>query len=172
MNGELERAGDRWRLRFTRNLRHDPQKVWEAITQPEQLKTWFPQEVVGDWKKGARLQFKSIHPDANFEGEVLAVDPPKLLEFRWGTDTLRFEITPSSSGSVLTLLDTFAELGKAARDAAGWHVCLDSFERALEGRPSDGSPGENWDEVHDDYVKAFGPEASSIGPPERSKQET
>jgi uncharacterized protein YndB with AHSA1/START domain len=166
VNGELEQAGDRWRLRFTRNLGHSPQKVWEAITQPEQLRTWFPQEIVGDWKTGARLQFKSSDAEANFDGEVLAVQPPKLLEFKWGTDVLRFEITPSGSGSTLTLLDTFDELGKAARDGAGWHVCLDALERNLDGTPSDVSPGESWDEVHEDYIKAFGPEASTIGPPE------
>ena len=167
MNGELEQAGDRWRLRFSRTLAHHPQKVWEAITQPEHLKTWFPQEIVGDWKQGSGLQFKSAHADANFDGEVIAVDPPKLLEFKWGTDILRFEIKPSGSGSILTLLDTFDEMGKAARDAAGWHVCLDSLERTLDAKPSDGSPGEDWNEVHSDYVKAFGPDASAIGPPER-----
>lgn len=172
MNGELEQAGNRWRLRFTRQLAHSPQRVWEAITRPEHLKAWFPQEVVGSWEKGARLQFKSTYAEANFEGEVLAVDPPKLLEFGWGTDTLRFEIVPSRSGSVLTLTDTFDERGKAARDAAGWHVCLDALELTLDGKPSSDSPGENWDEVHADYLNAFGPEASTIGPPGRPTKST
>ena len=170
VKGELEKAGEKWRLRFTRNLRHQPQEVWEAITQPEHLKAWFPQEIVGKWEKGASLEFKSSNAEANFKGEVLAVDPPKLLEFRWGTDTIRIEIAPSGSGSTLTLLDTFDEMGKAARDAAGWHVCLDALERHIDGKQSVGSPGANWDEVHDDYVRRLGPEASTIGPPERRSE--
>jgi hypothetical protein len=42
-----------------------------------------------------------------------------MLEFLWGTDLIRLEITPEHEGRTLTLLDTFDEQGKAARDAAG-----------------------------------------------------
>jgi len=65
---------------------------------------------------------------------------------------------------VLTLIDTIDELGKAARDGAGWHVCLDNLERALEGRVAGGPDA--WNQVHGEYVRKFGPEASTIGPPE------
>jgi len=46
-------------------------------------------------------------------------------------------------------------------------IHIDKCPRAWPWRrPAEVSPGENWDEVHADYVKAFGPEASTIGPPE------
>jgi uncharacterized protein YndB with AHSA1/START domain len=164
MNGTLEQAGSQWRLRFTRQLAADPDTVWRAITEPEQRSKWFPDKAVGDFTVvGAPLRF--IHPGGEFDGAVLACDPPRLLEIRWGTDTIRFEIAAAGDGSLLTLLDTFAERGKAARDGAGWHVCLDNLERALAGRePVDA--GSAWPGVHDRYVDAFGPEASTIGPPE------
>jgi len=95
---------------------------------------------------------------------VLACAPPSLLEFRWGSDTIRFEVAPRESGSTLTLIDTIDELGKAARDGAGWHVCLDALEHALDGTDAPSMP-ERWSAVHEDYVKKFGPEASTIGPP-------
>jgi uncharacterized protein YndB with AHSA1/START domain len=165
MNGTLEQAGDRWRLRFTRRLGHPPEKVWSAITEPEHLEAWFPDRiVVGEWTVGAPLRFE--HDGGAFDGEVLAVDPPSLLEFSWGTDTIRLEIAPEAGGSTLTLLDTFDEYGKAARDAAGWHTCLDALEAHLGGDASPRDAHARWSEVHPSYVEAFGPEASSIGPPQ------
>jgi hypothetical protein len=82
----------------------------------------------------------------------------------WGTDRLRIELQADGDGTVLTLTDTFGELGKAARDAAGWHECLDRLVRTLDG---DALPewGDVWRAVHPRYVDALGPDASTIGPP-------
>jgi uncharacterized protein YndB with AHSA1/START domain len=164
--GKLEDAGGRWRLRFTRELDHPQEKVWRAITEPEHLRAWFPQHVRGEWVVGSPLTFSSPEgrgPD--FGGEVLAYQPQSLVEFRWGTDVIRLELAGRAGGCTLTLLDTFGELGKAARDAAGWHECLDRLTDGLgTGGPSF-RPGQRWAEVHPGYVAEFGPEAAAIGPP-------
>ena len=165
MNGTLEDLGGRWRLRFTRELGHPQEKVWRAITQPEHLSAWFPQRISGDWVVGGKLVFSSpegLGPD--FHGEVLACQPPSVLEFTWGTDTIRLELEPAGEGCRVTLLDTFGELGKAARDAAGWDECVDRLARHLDGT-APLPPGQRWAEVHPGYVEAFGPEAATIGPP-------
>jgi uncharacterized protein YndB with AHSA1/START domain len=166
MIGSLEKVASRWQLRFERELSHPPARVWRALTEPEELRKWFPDEVlVEEWKVGAKMRFRDaenrIEP---FDGEVLACQPPSLLEFRWGTDTIRIEVAPRGSGSALTVIDTFDELGKAARDGAGWHACLDALEAALDG-DSELDMSRRWGEVHREYVKKFGPEASTIGPP-------
>ena len=70
-------------------------------------------------------------------------------------------------GTRLTLTDTFDEQGKAARDAAGWHTCLDELGFDLDGTPSPTPSEERWDQVHPGYVERLGPEASTIGPPDR-----
>jgi uncharacterized protein YndB with AHSA1/START domain len=167
MNGTLESVGERWRLRFTRVLRHDPDTVWRAITEPEHLKAWFPDTISGEWTVGAKLTFSAAAaaiPD--FKGEVRAVEPPRLLEFSWGPDVLRFEIEPAPHGCTLTLLDTFDGQGKAARDAAGWHVCLDRLYAALDGEEA--ATGEEWQRLQRGYADTFGPAAATIGPPEGS----
>jgi hypothetical protein len=69
-------------------------------------------------------------------------------------------------GSTLTLLVTLDELGKAARDGAGWHVCLDLLALRLDGTTAPWSSGERWRQVHPSYVEALGPEAATIGPPD------
>jgi uncharacterized protein YndB with AHSA1/START domain len=166
MHGTLEPTGERWRLRFSRRLEHAPDKVWRAVIEPEHRDTWFPQRIVGDWRVGAPLRFVTEHGD--FDGEVLAYEPPALVEFVWGSDVIRLEVRPEGSGTLLTLTDTFAEHGKAARDAAGWHECLDALEATLAGNQPSWQPGGRWKAVHPQYVERFGPQAATIGPPETS----
>lgn len=85
-----------------------------------------------------------------------------------GPDTIRFEIAPAGGGDrcTLTLIDTLQELGKAVRDGAGWHACLDALQEELEGRAVSAESSARWAEVHPGYVQAFGPAAATIGPPE------
>jgi len=94
-------------------------------------------------------------------------DPPSIMELQWGDDTLRFELHAVEPGAtVLDLVVTFPELGKAARDGAGWHVCLDRLACALAEVEPSWSPHDRWRAVHGVYVAGLGPEASALGPPE------
>ncbi len=165
--GDLVETPEGWQLRFTRTLRHPVPKVWRALTEPEHLAPWFPSTIDGEWRAGAPLRFEFPgHDLPGIDGEVLRCDPPSMLEYRWGGDVLRFELQPDGDGTILTLYDTIDELGKGARDGAGWHECLARLERSLDGdeRPIDSA--ETWPEVAPEYERRFGPEASTIGPPE------
>lgn len=166
--GDLAAVDGRWQLRFTRTLRHPPEKVWRALTEPEHLRAWFPSRIDGERAAGAPLRFVFEEDEGPvIEGEMLVYDPPSRLELRWGDDVLRFELRPAGAGTVLTFLATFDEHGRAARDGAGWHACLDLLEHHLDGGPAPRRPEERWAEVHPRYVERFGPEASTIGPPDR-----
>jgi uncharacterized protein YndB with AHSA1/START domain len=166
--GQLDRTPDgQPQLRFTRRLQHAPDKVWRALTEPQHLEAWFPQRIEGRWEVGAVLEFVSGEPrEVAMKGEVIVVDRPRVLAFTWGTDTLRFELEADGDGTILTLTDTFDDIGKAARDAAGWHECLDRLEIELGGERPAGKPGQVWARVHPQYVASFGAEAATIGPPE------
>jgi uncharacterized protein YndB with AHSA1/START domain len=166
--GTVEQLDDgRWRLRFTRALDHPPEKVWRAITEPEHLASWFPTTIEGERAPGALLRFSFPGGQAPpFEGEMLAHEPPSLMELRWGTDIVRLELRPAEGGTELTLLDTLDDRGRAARDAAGWHTCIDALAADLGGGPNPRDETSRWSEVHSGYVEAFGPEAATVGPPE------
>jgi uncharacterized protein YndB with AHSA1/START domain len=167
MHGTLEQADDgRWRLRFVRELDHPPEKVWRAITEPEHLAHWFPTTIDGVRASGARLRFVFPRGQApTFDGEMLAYRPPSLMELRWGADILRLELQATEQGTLLTVLDILEERGKAARDGAGWHVCLDSLSAHLCEEPDARGLTAGWKDVHEDYVARFGPEAATVGPP-------
>jgi uncharacterized protein YndB with AHSA1/START domain len=156
-----------WQLRFTRTLRHPQSKVWRAITEPEQLASWFPTTIEGERAAGASLRFSFPGGEAPpMEGEMLAYEPESAIELCWGPDIVRIELRPVADGTELTLLDTLQERGKAARDGAGWHVCLDALEAALSGDEAAREQMGAWKDVHPTYVETFGPEAATIGPPE------
>jgi len=167
MYGTVEQLADgRWQLRFTRVLPHPQTRVWRAITEPEQLARWFPTTIEGDRRPGAPLRFSFVPEDVPpMDGEMLAFEPESVMEIQWGPDVVRIELRPVDGGTELTLLDTLEERGKAARDGAGWHVCLDSLEAALSGESDTRLHMEGWSRVHPHYVESFGPQASTIGHP-------
>jgi uncharacterized protein YndB with AHSA1/START domain len=162
-----QREDGRWQLRFTRTLPHPLEEVWRAITEPEHLAHWFPTTIEGERAVGAPLRFSFLAGQAPaLEGEMIAYEPPSLMELRWDIDILRIELRPVAEGTELTLLDTLDEHGKAARDGAGWHVCLDWLADRLRGEPIDRESSRAWKAVHSHYVESFGAEAATIGPPD------
>lgn len=166
--GRLAREGDHWQLRYVRHLAHPAEKVWQALTDAEHLRAWFPAEIEGERVAGAPLRF--VFPDGQgpaVPGEMVVYDPPSLLEYRWGEDTLRFELRPEADGCVLTFVTAFGEQGRAARDGAGWHTCLDLLELHLAGAQPPWSPPQRWGQVHPAYVESLGPDAATIGPPQQ-----
>jgi len=166
-DGQLDETGGQWQVRFERRLAHPQDKVWRALTEPAHRDAWFPQRIEADggWVAGARLRFAGDSPGSSFDGELLVCDPPRTLEMRWGKDILRFELAVDGDGTILTLVNTLAERGTAARTGAGWHTCLDILAYALAGQVPPWTPEQRWRQVHPSYVSRFGPEASAIGPP-------
>jgi uncharacterized protein YndB with AHSA1/START domain len=166
--GSLHQLDDeRWQLRFTRVLPHSRTKVWRAITEPEHLADWFPTTIEGERVAGAALRFSFENLDLPpFDGEMIEFVPEAVIEFRWGTDLIRIELRDVPAGTELSLNDTLGEHGKAARDGAGWHTCLDALASSLQPDSDPRATRGRWAEVHPRYIADFGPEAATIGPPE------
>lgn len=165
--GTLHTEDGRAVVRYVRRLGHSREAVWHALTEDEHLAAWFPTTIDGERAPGAALTFRFTDLDVPaMTGTIHRCDSPSILEFTWGEDILRFELEPDGDArTVLTLTVTMSEFGKAARDATGWHVCLDNLSTELAGDQGS-EDGERWREVNKVYVAQFGPEASTLGPPE------
>jgi uncharacterized protein YndB with AHSA1/START domain len=164
--GQLSTEGERYRLSFTRFLPHPPEKVWRAITEPEHLAAWFPARIDGDRRAGSPLKFVFERDEGpTLDGVVDTFEPPHVFAFTWGAETLRFALEAADGGAVLTFVNGFDELGKAARDAAGWHSCLERLAAGLAGTQLTDDPVARWKALNRLYVAAFGREAATQGPP-------
>jgi len=126
-------GNDRPTVRLERQLLDPPAVVWQALTNREQLRSWFPCDVIvegGEWEVGAAISFPFPPEviDMTLTGEVLEVVEPSRLAYTWGEDTLRFELSESEGGTFLILYNELSASG-AARNAAGWDDCLDQLAR-------------------------------------------
>jgi uncharacterized protein YndB with AHSA1/START domain len=145
-------------VRLERQLPDPPTVIWQALTEREQLRAWFPCDVIvngGHWVVGATIEFP-FPPEViemTLHGEVLKVDKPNQLSFTWGEDTLHFTLAPNDLGTKLVLINELAATD-AARNAAGWETCLDR----LAGQESS---ADDWQPRFHAYTKRFEP---LIGP--------
>jgi uncharacterized protein YndB with AHSA1/START domain/DNA-binding transcriptional ArsR family regulator len=158
-HGSFGTVGRRPALQFALRLRRPVDAVWQAITDPAELAAWFPAAVAADLRLGGEVEL--VFPGmAAIEGEVTEFEPPRRLGFSvWGSEHLRFELTPEPDGVEgacgLRFMHVLDDRETAARDAAGWHVCLSRLAAALEGRtplPPESEMQERA-RLHDEYAQ-------------------
>jgi uncharacterized protein YndB with AHSA1/START domain len=152
-------------VRFTRRYPHPAERVWAAVSEPEGLRHWFPSRVELERRVGGRIAFRDDPNLPASSGTVLAYDPPRRLAFTWGGDELHLTVEPDGDGAVLTLLNVLEARDAAARNAAGWAVCLAELEKHLRGAPAEGphsASAEPWQELYADYVAAGMPSGAPI----------
>jgi uncharacterized protein YndB with AHSA1/START domain len=135
-DGTLLTIDGRPALRFERRFGQPIDRVWRAVTDPEDLAGWFP--------AGEPLQ-------------VTHSEPPHLLEGTWFGDALRFELSPDGDGCLLVFTHAFADRDTSARSAAGWDRCLARLDALLTGEPmSEADALAEWPAVHERYARSFG----------------
>ncbi|HEY4183570.1 MAG TPA: SRPBCC family protein [Polyangia bacterium] len=161
---DIRKDGEKWTLVLVRELRQAPALVWAALTDPEQLREWAPFDADRDLGAIGTVKLSTVGAPAPSvsESQVKHADPPRLLEFSWGGQDLRWELEPLGGGGTrLTLLHNidrrFISMG-----AAGWHICFDVLERLLAGQPLGRMVGpelmkfDGWQQLNAAYAKQFG----------------
>ena len=175
--GTLREDSDRHCLRFERLLAHPPEKVWRALTRDDELSAWFPARIEGPREAGASLRFVfppkpgQLPADTTEEGPImtgamLVFDPPRLLEYMWDVDVLRWELEPRSDGTLLTFTHTFDDEARAAREASGWDICFASLEALMAGLPVEPFTSERHEALFTHYAQRFGPAATLLKAPD------
>jgi len=149
-------TGDKPVLRFERFLPRPVEQVWRAVTDLIEMQAWFPTRIEIDrWETGATLTHHfDGQPYDPLPGTVIECSEPHRLVFTWGEDTISFELSAVEGGTTFVLTEQLGA-SKAARNAAGWEVCLE--------RLVDGVVGEDWTPRFERYSATFEP---LLGPQE------
>ena len=169
---EVRKDGDKWTLVLVRQLRHAPDKVWRALTEPAQLGEWAPFDVDGPLNAaGAKATLTTIGAPAASVATVKRADAPHVLEYNWGEADLRWELEPVDGGTRLTLWHNI-DRRYIAMGAAGWHICLDVLDRFVSGKPIGRIVGMeamkfDWPRLNKDYAAQFGMETPDWPPAAR-----
>jgi len=160
----VEKDGEKWTLVLVRELRHSPEKVWQALTDPEHLREWAPFDADGSLATaGSTVKLTTVGAPALHvtETKVTRADAPRLLEYNWGGFDMRWQLEALGGGTRLTLWTNIAR-PYIAMGAAGWHICFDVLDRLLAGQPIGRIVGpevmkfSGWQRLHAEYAKQFG----------------
>src|SRR3954471_15754996 len=156
---EVRKEGEKWTLILVRELRHAPEKVWQALTDPAHLREWAPFESDGNLGTVGTVNLTWVGAPTPLETKVTRADAPKLLEY----GDARWELEPRGGGTRLTLwhkIDRrFISMG-----AAGWHIAFDVLDRFLAGTPigriagGDAMQFGGWQRLNAEYASQFGVE--------------
>jgi uncharacterized protein YndB with AHSA1/START domain len=165
---EVRKEGEKWTLVLVRDLRHPPAKVWRALTEPEHLREWAPFD--SDRSLGAvgsaKLTTVGAPTPLVSETQVTRAEAPRLLEFSWGGQDVRWELEPQGGGTRLTLWHNI-DRRFISMVAAGLHISFDVLDRLLAGQPIGRMVGPEamkfggWQRLNAEYAKQFGVEAPS-----------
>lgn len=162
---QVHKAGEKWTLILVRQLRHSPEKVWEALTDPAQLREWAPFVVDGSLGTVGAVNITWVGNPQALETRVTRADAPRLLEY----GDIRWELEALGSGTRLTLWHSI-DRRYVSWGAAGWHICFDVLDHFLAGNPMGAIAGVNamkvagWQRLVAEYAKQFGAETPSWQP--------
>src|SRR5215471_4026676 len=154
----IRKEGDKWTLILVRELRHPPEKVWEALTDPAQLREWAPFVVDGNLGTvGSTVKLTWAGTPTAIDTRVTQADAPEVLEF----GDIRWELEATHVGTRLTLW-THIDRRFIAWGAAGWHIAFDVLDRLLGGTPigriagAEAMKREGWRRLTEEYAQQFG----------------
>jgi uncharacterized protein YndB with AHSA1/START domain len=160
----VRKDGENWTLILVRELRHSPEKVWQALTDPARLHEWAPFDADGSLATaGATVRLTTAGAPATriTETRVTRAEAPEVLEYNWGDFHIRWELVAAGGGTRLTL---WTNIGRPfiSMGAAGWHICFDVLDGLLNGTPIGRIAGGEamkfggWQRLNAEYAQQFG----------------
>jgi uncharacterized protein YndB with AHSA1/START domain len=162
---QVLKEGEKWTLILVRELRHSPEKVWQALTDPVHLREWAPFEPDGSLGTVGTVKLTWVGTSQVLETRVTQADAARVLE----CGDMRWELEPLGTGTRLTLWHSI-DRRFISWGAAGWHICLDVLDRLLAGAPIGRIVGGEamkfggWQRLNAEYAEQFGVKTPSSRP--------
>src|ERR1700681_2359396 len=144
---------DKWTLILVRELRHSPEKVWQALTDPAHLREWAPFVTDANLGTVGTVKLTWVGTPTPIETRVTRADAPKVLEY--GDN--RWELEAFDRGTRLTLW-TNIDRRFISMGAAGWHIAFDVLDHLLSDTPigriagGDATKFAGWQRLNAEYA--------------------
>ncbi|NIK78979.1 uncharacterized protein YndB with AHSA1/START domain [Paenibacillus castaneae] len=153
MIASLQKTNDGYLAQFDRTLQYSIESVWAALTENDKLAIWMPNLQVEQLRKGGVIKFDMKDGTGKYiDIEITDCQPNSVLEFTWGNDHVRFELTPKPEGSLLVLKEYISSINDhTSKDLAGWHICLDLLSALLDGHVME-FPKDEWQQWYEQYA--------------------
>jgi hypothetical protein len=166
----LKDGEQKWTLVLVRELRHSPEKVWDALIDPAQLREWAPFVTDGSLDAVGTVNLTWVGTPKPIETKVTRVEALRALEYA----DMRWELEASGRGTRLTL---WAKIDRrfVSMGAAGWHISFDVLDHLLSGTPigriagGDATKFAGWQRLNAEYAEQFGMKAPNWPPPAAQK---
>jgi uncharacterized protein YndB with AHSA1/START domain len=153
-------------VRFSRIYDHPVERVWQFVTNADELAHWFPSRAEIDPRPGGEITFSGDPNMADSKGRVLSVDAPRHLSFEWGGDELHFDLEAlDDKRTRFTLTNVLSEANTAARNGAGWEECLAALDAHARGADFGGPHAgvdAPWKEFYAGYLEAGVPSGAPV----------
>lgn len=156
---QVRKDGEKWTLIVVRELRHHPEKVWRALTDPVHLREWAPFDVDRSLSAVGTVNLTWVGNPQVLDARVTLAETARVLEI----GDMRWELESLGNGTRLTLWHKI-DRRFVTWGAAGWHISLDVLERQLAGEPiprlagGDAMKSQAWQRLVVQYAKQFGVE--------------
>lgn len=170
---QVRKGGEKWMLILVRELRHAPEKVWQALTDPAHLREWAPFDTDANLgTAGTTVNLNWVGTPTPLKTTVTRADAPKVLEY----GDIRWELEAVAGGTRLTLWHNI-DRRFVSWSAAAWHICFDVLDRLLSGTPLGRIAGrdirnfDGWKRLTAEYAKQFRAESPNQPPEEAHVRE-
>jgi hypothetical protein len=157
---QVRKGGEKWTLILVRELRHPPEKVWQALIDPAHLREWAPFDIDGSLGVvGSTVKLTWVGTGATTDTRVTRADAPEVLEY----GDIRWQLEALGGGTRLTLWHNI-DRRFISWGAAGWHICFDVLDRLLSGTPLSRMAGseamhlDGWQRLTAEYAEQFAAE--------------
>ena len=137
MYGTYETIDGTPAVRFERVYPHAVERVWRMITVPEEMAAWFPSTVEVDLREGGEMAFTFPEHDGRADdGPRARARPAARVRVPVGRGRAAPRARARRRRAPADAHPGAPSADEAARNAAGWHVCLDR----LGGEETDWEP--------------------------------
>ncbi len=119
-----------YRIDLTRTFPVPARRLWEAVTEADQMAKWMKFPVELEARPGGAIHI-AFGKQGSLEGTVCDLEPPFLFAYTWGDSFVKWRVDGDAEKAQLNFSHVGVKAELARGLAAGWHAFLDQLEAYL-----------------------------------------